>query len=189
MPGRRILINRLLTCRMSKNKMNKNRGFTLIELLVVIAIIGLLSSVVLASLSTARLKARDAKRMQDMRNFEKALAIYALDHNGKYPPFNTSGECSGYYGTADWNTNGMSVALAPYLPVLPSGPQRKCSPDFQDFYYYNITPNGEDFKLTLYNTETSMPVGTAFYNPNPNYHNPGAPKTWAIYSGPNAAGL
>ncbi|MFA6177660.1 MAG: prepilin-type N-terminal cleavage/methylation domain-containing protein [Candidatus Paceibacterota bacterium] len=43
-----------------KNNFYKNKGFTLIELLVVVAIIGLLSSIVMASLNTARLKGKDS---------------------------------------------------------------------------------------------------------------------------------
>lgn len=54
----------------------KNKGFTLIELLVVIAIIGLLSSVVLASLNSARVKARDAQRQSDMVQIYNALNLY-----------------------------------------------------------------------------------------------------------------
>lgn len=63
---------------------NQKGGFTLIELLVVIAIISLLSSVVLASLSTARTKARDAKRAADVKNVQLALEMY-YDANGMYP--------------------------------------------------------------------------------------------------------
>lgn len=60
------------------------KGFTLIELLVVVAIIGLLSSVVLASLNSARVKARDARRMSDLRQINLAIQMY-YDKKGVFP--------------------------------------------------------------------------------------------------------
>jgi len=68
---------------MNHNKKSKE-GFTLIELLVVIAIIGILSSVVLASLNTARQKSRDARRISDMGQMKLAFELY-FDTNGQYP--------------------------------------------------------------------------------------------------------
>lgn len=61
-----------------------SKGFTLIELLVVIAIIGILSSVVLASLNSARKKGRDARRVADIKQLQLALELY-YDANGAYP--------------------------------------------------------------------------------------------------------
>jgi len=62
----------------------RQKGFTLIELLVVIAIIGLLATIVMVSLNTARQKARDARRISDIRQLQVALQLY-YDSYGHYP--------------------------------------------------------------------------------------------------------
>jgi prepilin-type N-terminal cleavage/methylation domain-containing protein len=59
------------------------KGFTLIELLVVIAIIGILSSVVLASLNTARAKSRDAAVLSNMDALAPQAVLYE-DQNRTY---------------------------------------------------------------------------------------------------------
>ncbi len=105
-----------------KNKLQK--GFTLIELLVVIAIIGLLSSVVLASLNTARLKSRNATRIADLIQLRNALELYKTD-NGAYP----SGGWYGYGscaigGSTRSGSSGWVPNLAPtYISTLPIDPQ------------------------------------------------------------------
>lgn len=63
--------------------MSQKRGFTLIELLVVIAIIGILASVVLASLNSARNKGSDAKVESQMAQIRSAAEIYYTS-NGSY---------------------------------------------------------------------------------------------------------
>lgn len=68
---------------MLKNKPQK--GFTLIELLVVISIIALLSSIVLAALSSARAQARLAQKTSFIKQLVNGLELYKLDHDGLYP--------------------------------------------------------------------------------------------------------
>lgn len=89
-----------------KNPSKDIRGFTLIELLVVIAIIGLLSSVILASLGTARLKAKDAAVKADVRQLVNLMAqeyndtgSYSALESGtwRYTPAGCSAGFSGNY--------------------------------------------------------------------------------------------
>ncbi|MCX6740274.1 MAG: prepilin-type N-terminal cleavage/methylation domain-containing protein [Candidatus Parcubacteria bacterium] len=67
---------------MTKNK--SQRGFSLIELLIVIAIIILLGIISVVALNDQRGKARDAKRISDIRQVRTALEFYYSDEN-EYP--------------------------------------------------------------------------------------------------------
>ena len=114
------------------------RGFTLIELLVVIAIIGLLSSVVLASLNTARAKARDARRLSDMRQFSIALQLY-FDDNLHYPGtaegIPSTGAVLG--DTTDASSLAFATALKPYMSSIPADPLYQQGLLTGQSYYYS----------------------------------------------------
>lgn len=73
------------------SKTQPRQGFTLIELLVIIAIIALLSSIVLVSLNSARMKARDTRRKIDLHSLVTALALYTNDRGGNLPLSNQCG--------------------------------------------------------------------------------------------------
>lgn len=142
-------------------------GFTLIELMVVIAIIGLLSAVVLVSLNTARAKARDAQRKEEMLSIQQALQLYANDHNGSYPVSSGwngygVGNCGGLAGTLT-GASGYIPNLAPaYISVLPVDPSfvaQSCAG-----YIYNS--DGTNYKFLDHVLPESYPsVNQTFYDP------------------------
>lgn len=86
------------------------RGFTLIELLVVIAIIGILSSVVLASLNSARAKGRDARRISDLKQIQLALELC----------YDAGNSCTG--GGTEY-PDALSSLAPTYISVVPTDPQ------------------------------------------------------------------
>jgi len=84
-----------------------SKGFTLIELLVVIAIIGILATIVMVSLNTARSKARDARRVSDVRQMQLALQM-SYDANGSYPAA-LSGLAPTYISAVPFDPDGTGV--------------------------------------------------------------------------------
>ena len=109
---------------------NSKKGFTLIELLVVIAIIGILSSVVLASLNSARKKSRDARRVADIKQIQLALEL-EFDKTRAYPS-----------ALATLKTNG----LIPQIPTDPLGGS----------YVYTYCPiSATDYHLTAILEDTN----------------------------------
>lgn len=123
------------------------KGFTLIELLVVISIIGLLSSVVMSSLNTARQKARIARRVSDLKQVQVALEMY-YNTNGRYPitPSGWQGACSGWTQTT---ADGTIPGLAPtFIPTVPVDPYMNVLAN-QNCYLY--ASDGVNYKFMDYN--------------------------------------
>ena len=94
-----------------KNMNKDKKAFTLIELLVVIAIIGLLSTLSIIALNSARAKARDAKRISDVKQMQVALEMFYNDM-GDYPAATSITPGAAIY----------SDITAPFLRAIPTPP-------------------------------------------------------------------
>ncbi len=123
----------------------KNRGFTLIELLVVIAVIGILASVVMASLNSARVKARNARRNSDIKQLVNAFNL-GLDGSGTLPnPGTSNWHCVSATCYDNWASPYPAHAtvdayLAPYLPTKPTDPTGGSRGYGGYLYFYNYPP-------------------------------------------------
>ena len=124
--------------------MNK-KGFTLIELLVVISIIGVLSTLAVVSLNNARQKARDAKRVSDIKQVQTALELYFVDEQS-YPVQGSNTAMiligSDLYDCLD--SNGFSAACSAddttYMGQVPTNP----TPGASAYGYHSTNADGTD---------------------------------------------
>ena len=90
-------------------KSKQKLGFTLIEVMIVIATIVLLASIVLTSMLNARIKARDANRLQNINQLSIALELYYQD-NAKYPT----------QAVAALTVPGLAPTYLATLPIAPT---------------------------------------------------------------------
>jgi len=100
------------------------KGFTLIELLVVIAIISLLSSIVYASLTSAREKAADSHKSSESREVMNAIELYRLDNNESVPSFSLVAARNTLHreGTPEYNEAMNRLVDGGYIPNIPQSP-------------------------------------------------------------------
>ena len=122
------------------------KGFTLIELLVVIAIIGLLSTLAVVALSSARQRARDSKRLSDLKQLQTALELYYQDQSSPAYPV-ASGIPLGDPSYACLNSSlGFTTAGCsnPIMGLVPSDPGGGAA---TTSYSYTST-SGVDYVIT-----------------------------------------
>jgi len=172
---------------------SKNKSFTLIELLVVISIIGLLASIVLVGIGNARKKARDARRLQEIKQIVLALQLYYAKYE-KFPgPTSSYGESESTCG--GWDTSSRdndrdgryfiepleTDSLMAQVPRDPINTTGACTTGFTYRYYrYNAGSYGCDasrgayFVLGINDMETSRrpyPASPGWRCPSRNWQN------------------
>lgn len=128
--------------------MHANRGFTLIELLAVVSIIAVLSAVAMTTLAAERAKSRDARRLADLAQIQRALELYHAQFQA-YPAFNaiqtpTGADCTAGGSSNDWC--GLETALRDYIPKLPRDPAG-AQATFTYFYDSDTGNSNKDYGL------------------------------------------
>jgi prepilin-type N-terminal cleavage/methylation domain-containing protein len=143
---------------------NKNKGFTLIEILITIAIIGILTGVVLASLSYAKKRSNDSKRKIDISNISLAIQRYntAKGHLPTVGGHLTASEMDGYWSL-------LESELKPYIPSLPRDPCgsacNKVGGPFFTYVYSADPAHTSDYTVYARSLETQdgrFQIGTSF---------------------------
>lgn len=137
---------------------SKQVGFTLIELLVVISIISLLASIMFASLNSAHVKARDAKRIADMQEIYKALQL-DFDQKGFWPTTSSYGGANP--GGWDYSSQGVFLPFLVtdgFFPTVPVDPINNGTGDV----YYGGT--GYSYAYYCYSSENSLTLAARLEN-------------------------
>jgi prepilin-type N-terminal cleavage/methylation domain-containing protein len=118
---------------------NNKKGFTLIELLVVIAIIGLLATLSIIALNSAQAKARDVKRLSDVREIRTALEMYFASENS-YPAS---------LSTGDPIEDTASTTFMREYPTPPSPADGDCTVAQNTEYSYTLHSSNSSYSVSF----------------------------------------
>ncbi len=131
---------------------NQKHGFTLVELLVTIGIIGILATVTVVSVGSARAKARDAKRVSEVRAIQTALAVYE-NEKSKFPDSGAAililGSTQGSYSVlcdtdAGFQTDKTGCA-AYFMERVPGDPLSKPGSAYE--YKYSSSDDKQSYTI------------------------------------------
>jgi len=116
----------------------QKKAFTLIELLVVIAIIGILATLAVVALQQARSRARDSKRMADMKQVQTALELF-FNENGRYPT------------TEEWNSGSIvsSTSQETFMYSIPTAPSPADGDCLEASNTYTYVPQNDGASYTI----------------------------------------
>jgi len=139
----------------------QKKAFTLIELLVVIAIIGLLAAMAVVALSNARMKARDARRVADVRQMQTALEMYNLDNNS-YPDAGYAWSSVATYCLSSNGWTSATCGTTTYMAIAPTAPtpatDGSCTAT-DNSYSYSGTATNYSLKYCIGSAVGAIPAG------------------------------
>ncbi len=133
--------------------MKQNKGFTLIELLVVIAIIGILSSVVLASLTTARTKGQDAAVQQQLASMRSQAELYYSSNGNAYAASALgAASAANCTGSAPFNSTGTGGMNNLVQGVIKLGVTPTCTASSTGWAVYSPLPSNPGWGFCVDNS-------------------------------------
>jgi general secretion pathway protein G len=148
-------------------KSNK-KGFTLIELLVVIAIIGLLSTLAVVALNSARQKSRDSKRVADVKQIQTALELYFADLNG-YPAAASAvalgGTAANSLSSVGFSGSAQGTTYMGLVPLAPTPYDSATCSSANSYSYYSTQADQYLIQFCLGNKVGDLAAGVKTASP------------------------